>query len=215
MSRGKWTLLIAAALSLLAARPQPALAGYPAYFERECSGDPDSGVSYERAVNACTRILNSGDVARRDVPYYLYQRGAAYGELGQYEKAIADFDTALLITPGDANLYNARCWANARSGRSLFTALTDCDTSLQLRPGNPYALDSRAFVYFRRGEYAQARADLDAALAQKPKLASSLYMRGLARLKTGDKPGGDADIAAAKAIDAKIADTYSGYGVAP
>lgn len=53
------------------------------------------------------------------------------------------------------------------------------------------------------------------ALAIDPKHESSLYIRGLARLKTGDVAGGNADIAAAEAIDAKVADTYAGYGVKP
>ena len=54
-----------------------------------------------------------------------------------------------------------------------------------------------------------------AALAKNPNLPGSLYVRGLARLKSGDTAGGSADIAAAKQMDAKIADTYAGYGVTP
>jgi hypothetical protein len=46
-------------------------------------------------------------------------------------------------------------------------------------------------------------------------MPSSLYVRGLANLKSGNATEGNADIAAAKSIDAKIADTYAGYGVAP
>ncbi|MGH6889910.1 MAG: hypothetical protein ACREHF_12070 [Rhizomicrobium sp.] len=57
--------------------------------------------------------------------------------------------------------------------------------------------------------------DANAELAANPKLPSSLYVRGLAKLKSGDTAGGNADIAASWAMDAKVADEYAGYGVAP
>jgi hypothetical protein len=66
-----------------------------------------------------------------------------------------------------------------------------------------------------QGNFPQAITDANSALAIDPKMPSSLYVRGLANLKSGNATEGNADIAAAKSIDAKIADTYAGYGVAP
>ena len=61
----------------------------------------------------------------------------------------------------------------------------------------------------------KAIVDANSALAANPNLPTTLYVRGLAKLKSGDTAGGNADVAAAKAIDAKIVETYAGYGVSP
>ena len=76
-------------------------------------------------------------------------------------------------------------------------------------------LDSRAFVYFRLGQFDKAVADDNAALGIAPKAASTLYVRGLAKRRLGNAAGGDADLAAAKAIYPKVADAYARLGVTP
>jgi tetratricopeptide (TPR) repeat protein len=128
---------------------------------------------------------------------------------------MATLDLMIQKNPGNADVLNSACWIRAEKGEQLDAAVTDCNESLRLKPGVANTLDSRAFAWFRKGNFPQGIADANSALAIDPKMPSSLYVRGLAKLKTGDATGGNADIAAAKLIDAKIADTYSGYGVTP
>jgi tetratricopeptide (TPR) repeat protein len=115
----------------------------------------------------------------------------------------------------DPDALNEACWMGATTGEQLNTALSYCNGALQLKPGEAGYLDSRALANLRKNNYPAAIADATAALAKNPKLAGSLYVRGVARLKSGDTTGGSADIAAAKQLDAKVADTYAGYGAAP
>jgi len=196
----------------------PARAGSDVYTQdltEQCLSGRDDHVPPERAILACTTILQSHVPKAESLPAYVEARAAHYRDAGQFENALADLDAVLKKKPAAANLYNERCWVRATWGRELFAALTDCDISLQLEPGVPDTLDSRALVFLRRADYASAIKDCDAALSTRPRFARSLYVRGLAKRKSGDMPGGDADLAAAKAVDPKIAETFAGYGVTP
>ena len=91
-------------------------------------------------------------------------------------------------------------------------ALKDCDESLRLKPDDADTLDSRGFANLKSGNFDKAAADFDAALKLNPRIAGALYGRGVAKNKKRGGSGDD-DLASAKAIDAKIAETFAGYGV--
>jgi tetratricopeptide (TPR) repeat protein len=145
-------------------------------------------------------------------------RGYAYLGLGKYDEATADFSTALLLQPGYVQALQGRCRARTDAGRDLDAALADCTQSIEAsidNPGNRYILEERSLANLKLERYKQAIADADQSLKGDPKLPGALFLRGMAKRKSGDAAGGDADIAAAKAIDAKIAETFAGYGVTP
>ncbi|HEX4301554.1 MAG TPA: TonB family protein [Rhizomicrobium sp.] len=147
-------------------------------------------------------------------PLYLY-RAYSRDAVGRYADSVADTTQAIALKLETFAVYNTRCWARAAWGQQLPDALADCNTSLQMEPGRAAVLNSRAFVYFRLGNYAAVLADDTAAIAGNAKEPSSFYIRGLAKLKLGDAAGGNADIAAAQAIDPGIAKEYAGYSVTP
>ena len=126
---------------------------------------------------------------------------------------MSTLDVMLRTNPNNPGVLNSACWIRATHGQQLDAAIADCNAALQLAPDDPDALDSRAFAYFRKGNFPSAIADANSALAKDPKLATSLYVRGLAKHKMGDLAGGDADIAAARSISPKISDTYAAYGI--
>jgi tetratricopeptide (TPR) repeat protein len=97
----------------------------------------------------------------------------------------------------------------------LHIALADCNEAQRNAPDDAETLESRCFVRYRQGDFANAIADCDGALRLQANSASALYVRGLAKLKAGVSVSGNADIARATQIDPKIADTYAGYGVKP
>lgn len=76
-----------------------------------------------------------------------------------YEGALRDYSVAIEIDPERANSYNGRCWTYAMLRRTQ-TALADCEESLRLAPDDPYALDSRALVFWLMSRDDLARADL-------------------------------------------------------
>jgi tetratricopeptide (TPR) repeat protein len=124
---------------------------------------------------------------------------------GDIDGALSLFDRVIEQNPKLAGAYNERCYLRALVKRELGEkALPDCEHAVELAPGNPAMLDSRGYVRFLLGRYADAIADFDAALTLYPKLSASLYGRGLAKEKLGDSKGSADDIAAAEAIEPGI-----------
>lgn len=145
------------------------------------------------------------------------QLAALYTEAGAADRAVPSFDAWLKFHPEDsgrARALNGRCWARALDNHDLDRALSDCEAALRLHSGDFSYLDSRALVYFRRGEPDKAIADYDRVLAGQPRNAWSLYMRSLVLQRTGKVARADADRAAALAIDPHVADRARRYHIA-
>jgi tetratricopeptide (TPR) repeat protein len=165
-------------------------------------------------IASCTRLLNDRNESPRDRSGAYNERGLAWREKGDNDRAIADYSEAIRLEPSNADYLDTRCWTRATAGRDLPQALADCDRALRLKPNYDAPLDSRGLVYLRLGRLDQSIADYDAVLKLVPTNAFSLYGRSLAKLRKGDAAGGNADIAAAKAIQADIADQFARFGVA-
>ena len=174
-----------------------------------CMGGPDTSVNLR--ISGCTKLIESGHVSW----VAFYNRGKAYSEIGDYDRAIQDYSQAIQLAPDDAEAFNGRCFARAVADKALETALSDCNESLRIKPNDADTLDSRGFVYFRMSQYDKAIADYDTALNKNPRLAESLYVRGIAKHRKGDPTGGDADIAAALTQDPRIRAQYARFGVTP
>ena len=170
------------------------------------------GASADLRISGCTTVIQSGRETPENLAIAFYNRGKAYSDKGDQDRAIQDYDQAIRLNPQNASYWNNRCWARALAGQ-LDRALADCNESLRLRPGDVNTLDSRALVYLKSGRLESAISDYDEALRLDVKKASSLYGRGLAKQKKGDAIGAAADIAAAKAIEADIADKFNSFGV--
>jgi tetratricopeptide (TPR) repeat protein/predicted aspartyl protease len=142
--------------------------------------------------------------------------GAMMTELGDYDRAIANYDNWFKSHPEDssrANAFNSRCWARALGNRQLSDAMDDCNKALRLRPRDPSTLDSRALVRLRAGEWTKAIADYDEALKTDPDNAWSRYARGVALTRSGDAKRGAEDRAAAIKLDEKVEERARRYNV--
>jgi tetratricopeptide (TPR) repeat protein len=149
-------------------------------------------------------------------------RATAYARSGDQARAAADYREAIRldtipIEAGsmEALLYNDRCWVRAIAMIELDLALADCNAAIRLRPNFTAALDSRAFLHLKRGDYKEALADYDAALKDSPMDAYSIFGRGVAKLRSGDMAGGNADIEAAVALERGLREEMAAYGVMP
>ena len=175
-------------------------------------GKLPAGASLDLVINACTAIIQSGQEATKGLASAFANRGYAYRDKREYDRAIEDYDQAIRLDPNAATAFTGRCIARAIVNR-LQEAVADCNESLRLRPGNGDALRNRGVVYLRLGELDSALADNDAALQANPKDTAALYGRGIAKRLKGDTAGADADIAAAKQISPDIAEDFERYGV--
>lgn len=184
--------------------------------------DPQSAYAFHRRGGAhynqgnfAAAIADFSEAIRLDLNNVeaLADRGAAYHDSGDFARAIADLDQAIRLAPGDAGLFNSRCWARAVWGRALARARTDCDAALQLQPNSPAILDSRGLVSLKQRRWNDAWADYDAAIRLSADFASAIYGRGVAAIGLGRIADGQADMARASQLDADIAQTFAGYGV--
>jgi tetratricopeptide (TPR) repeat protein len=168
----------------------------------------------EERIEYCRQMIGAGSGRRVDAMIE-GEIGVIYIHAGQYDLAIQAFDQSLKWVSDDPATLNNRCFVRAIANKDLDAARADCDAALALAQYRPSVLDSRGFVQFRQGRFADAASDYSEALKLDAKLAPSLFMRGVCEHRLGKTAEGNADIAAAEALDAKVAQRYAGYGVAP
>jgi tetratricopeptide (TPR) repeat protein len=70
-------------------------------------------------------------------------RGVAYYELGEFDRALADYDQAVALDPGDANALFGRAYTYYSLGRND-EAIADFDQALALDPSYVQAYSGRA-----------------------------------------------------------------------
>lgn len=168
--------------------------------------------SGENAIAACSDAIASGAFKGDRLAELYNSRGAEWRLRNNYERAIADYDEALLLAPHYVAALNNRCWALAVVGRAK-EGLDDCNVSLTVRPNNDSTHHNRALANFRLGNFDGALADCEIALKANPKRSQAFYLRGLIKTRRGDVSGGNTDIAAAKKIRAAVEDEFRALGV--
>ena len=139
-----------------------------------------------------------------------FQMGSAKANLGQYEAAIVDYDTAIRLTPDYTLVYCIRVVARgvAKVELGLYeSAITDYDTVIHLRPDYTPAYHYRevaksklstmlshqeAVAYYKQGlnkaalgQYEEAISDYNAAIQLRPDYVHAYYNRGLAKVQLG------------------------------
>jgi tetratricopeptide (TPR) repeat protein len=181
-------LPITAAVETLAATPQ-----------QNVSLCQDGNARPAAAITACTALLqaDNGTAAFGDV---FYNRGSAYLNNKQYDRAVQDFDVAIKRKPDFAVAFINRGFAHEKT-QQYDEALKDYDQALKLDSKSVFSLVHRGDAYAKKEQYQRAIQDYDSAIALAPKSASALHGRGLAKIQIGDKAGGEADIAKATALN--------------
>ena len=94
-------------------------------------------------------------------------RGIAYAERGEYEKALEDLDKAIRFYPNNAVLRGDRGFVNLRLGK-FPEALEDLDESLRLDPNQPLNYANRGVTYHLLGKAEKALEDFNKAIALSP-----------------------------------------------
>ena len=116
-----------------------------------------------------------------DAEFYL-RRGEDFSSVHDYDRAIAEYNTAIRLKPDYAEAYNDRGFAYYLKGDAEH-AIADYTRAIALRPNYPKAYNSRGVVYMSHG-YGRARAvaDFDRAIALQPDFRYAYINRANARL---------------------------------
>ena len=105
----------------------------------------------QEVIKACGQII---EVEPSHIQSYL-NRGAMYGQIGEYKKGIEDLNQAELLDSKNPNIYNNRGWMYLQLNQ-YDKALSDLDHAISILP--------TSVEYFNRGNVYKAQGDLQKAL---------------------------------------------------
>jgi len=175
----------------------------------QCSGG--EGPIVDVVISGCSAVIQAGQDNPKRLATAFNNRGVAHKFKGEYDRALEDYDQAILLNPSFASAYNNRGVIYRLKGE-YDRAITDYDQAIWLDSNIPATFYNRAIAYSEKEDYDRAVGDFDVVLRFNPKNALALYGRGVARLKKGDAQSGSADIAAAKAINSNVAKQFEHSG---
>lgn len=128
------------------------------------------------------KALNTFD---SESAYNSYQSGNYAFFSGDYDKAIAYYNMAILSDSEVSDAYNGRGLAYQAKGDHGM-ALEDFDRTLELEPDSAMVYNNRALSHYTLGDYAKAIADLGKALELQPNFGKAYYNQGLTYHAMGD-----------------------------
>ncbi len=136
----------------------------------DCQQEED----HDLTIRGCTYFIEV--LGRGNKILSLNRRGLAYYRKGEYERAIADLDEAIRLSPNYRNAYNSRAWVLLKAGR-LEEAKRDADKAVAFAPTSDN-LDTRGHILLALGEVQAALDDFNAALSMNADSISALLGRG-------------------------------------
>lgn len=148
----------------------------------------------EQAVADFSRAIEGGGLDSESLALAHNNRGVVFGELGDFDRAILDYQRALELKPGDPktvrNLriaHTRRGLAAARNG-DVDRALADLSRAIELEPGHPTAYVRRAELRLERGDVQAAIDDLEVAVRVAPDNKEARTQLERARAALADRP---------------------------
>jgi tetratricopeptide (TPR) repeat protein len=157
------------------------------------------------AIAACDRAIESGKLKDSQLASAYYNRGLARLEMGEYDRAIADFDESIRLDPTSAWTFNNRGTAwYARA--DLDRAAADFDQAIRLDPKYALAYNNRGEVHKDKGDLLRAMDYYGQAIALDRGYTAAYVNRGLAYERMGDKARARDDFNSALSLPGKRAD---------
>jgi tetratricopeptide (TPR) repeat protein len=201
----RFSVLAATVLATVAVMSSAEIAAQTLKEWGQCSAG--EGKAVDVVISACSAIIQVGQDGPRRLAMAFNNRGAAYKLKGDYDRALKDYEQAILFNPNFANAYNNRGVIYGLKG-DYDRAIREYGEAISLDKKFSAAFYNRASAHLEKVDLDRALDDFAAILRFNAKNALALYGRGVVRLKKGDPETGAADIAAAKAIDPKVVEEF-------
>jgi Tfp pilus assembly protein PilF len=130
------------------------------------------------AMAACTRLISSKTLHGNDLAQAHLSRGLVYIRFkADWDRAIADYNEALKLSPRSTGAYTGRAAANLRKGE-IDRALPDLNEALRLDSKSPGVHNVFAYYYNKKGDYGRALTEVNEALRLYPQYLYAFSNRG-------------------------------------
>ena len=149
------TRTIACAVALAATASLDAANAQQSQALTWCMTTKADGVSLDLRISGCTTVIQSGKEPKNNLVIAFNNRGTAYSDKGQHDRAIEDFDQAIKLDPSDADVFNNRGTAYSDKGQHD-RAIQDYDQAIKL--------SRERIVYYNLGNAYSAKDQLDRAI---------------------------------------------------
>jgi lipoprotein NlpI len=122
----------------------------------------------ETRIVACTQSIKSGKWKGHNQAVNYGNRGKAYLDKGDNDRAIADFNQAISIDPKNPVPFNNRGVAYRKKGDND-RAIADYNQAISLNPKDHDAYYNRGIAYRNKGDHDHAMSDYNKAISLNPK----------------------------------------------
>jgi len=121
----------------------------------------------DQTIEGCTAQIQSGQQTTNNLTVEYNNRGFAYFNKGQYDQAMADFNTAIGLNPNNFRSYTNRGAVYFHQG--LYDqAIAEDNKAIALQPDFADAYFNRGGVYEKQGQRDQAITDYLTSLRLNP-----------------------------------------------
>ena len=165
-------------------------------------------MKYEDAEKKISELINMSGI------YWEYnERGVLYADMGDYPKAMENFDRAIKLNPNYSRGYYNRGKIYGLQGDHA-RAILEYSEAIKLNPKYSYAYNNRGRSYSLQGDYARAILEYSEAIKINPKYSRGYYNRGKVYSSQGDNTHAISDYSKAIRLNPKFSEAYINRGVA-
>ncbi len=142
-----------------------------------------------------------------------YEVGNEYYERGDYDRAIENYNMAILLNPVFSEAYFNRALAYYQL-KNFDKSIADYTEAAKLDPQNPMIYNNRGDAYYRKQDFRSAIKDYDRAISLNPNYLKAFYNRGLAYASLEEYEKAAEDFTKVIQLDPNFAEAYHLRGLA-
>ena len=167
-----------ASFALLLGAASGALIAAPAHSQILATGDARTCTeqSGDAAIEACTRAITSGQYSGVNLGNIYFTRGVLYARKQDHDRAIADYNEAVRLSPGDAQAFYNRALVHYRK-RDADRAIADYSEATKLDPTYAVAFVNEGIAHITKKDYDRAFTDLNEGIRLDPRDAIAFVQR--------------------------------------
>jgi lipoprotein NlpI len=156
------------------------------------------------AVGVAAAWIGACNQGSRDASAFT-SAGVSHLQVGEYDRAIRDFDRAIALQPGLVVAWRNRGLAHKGKG-DFDRALADYEQALVFAPSDARLYNERGLAYAGMSDFPNAIADFNRAIALKPDQAGAIMNRGRINFVLGNFAQAAADLQRGLSLDSADAD---------